>query len=188
MSTQHRSRFQKGTTLIEALISILVMSFGLLGLAGLQVGALGFQQAAWSSHRVAEITGNFAERVRANSKAVVSDYQYTANYATGKAASPTKNNCRTTGACSPSQIAADDIADLLAKAQTSLPQGAIQVSATSANVFVITAMYRDKDSTDVAPTCSASSTGIDWRNCCPAAAQAPAGVKCRRLTVLPWSF
>ena len=34
------------------------------------------------------------------------------------------------------------------------------------------------------PTCVAQ-TGIEWRNCCPAAANAPAGVRCRRFNIIP---
>ena len=182
---------QRGATLIEALVAMLVMSFGLLGIAGLQVGALAFQKSAWSTHRVAEITSDIAERVRANPKAVDADYQYTASYATGKAATPTKLNCRTSGTCTPAQVAADDLADLLLKAQASLPQGSMQITGTITNGFVVTSMYMDKDFVDTtgalqsAPTCAASTTGIDWRNCCPSAASAPAGVRCRRFSIIP---
>lgn len=190
MRNSHRSRTQKGATLIEALISILIMSLGLLGLAGLQVSAMGFQKSAWATHRVSEITGDLAERIRANPKSVDSDYQYTANYATGKAANPTKLNCRTTGTCTPAQVAADDLVDLLKRAQTSLPQGSMQITGTKAGGFVITAMYHDKDFVNAGgavQTCSASSTGINWRNCCPDTASVTTadGVRCRRFTILP---
>jgi type IV pilus assembly protein PilV len=192
MSIPHLSRSQQGTTLIEALVSILVMSLGLLGLAGLQAGALGFQKSAWSTHRVAEFTGNFGERVRANPKAVDADYQYTDIYATGKAATLTKLNCRTSAtACTPAQIAADDLADLLQKAQASLPQGSMQITGTITNGFVITALYLDKDfrksdgTLDTSATCTATTTGVNWRNCCPDTAAAPDGVRCRRFTVIP---
>ncbi|MGK6308164.1 type IV pilus modification protein PilV [Variovorax sp. DT-64] len=192
MSIPYRCRSQQGATLIEALVSILIMSFGLLGLAGLQAGALGFQKSAWSTHRVAEFTGNFGERVRANPKAIDADYQYTANYATGKAASLTKLNCRTsTTVCTPAQVAADDLADLLQKAQSSLPQGSMQITGTITNGFVITALYFDKDfrkadgTLDTSATCTATTTGLNWRNCCPDTASAPDGVRCRRFTIIP---
>lgn len=191
MSTPYRSKSQRGATLIEALVSILIMSLGLLGLAGLQIGAMAFQKSAWSTHRVSEFTGSFGERIRANPKATDADYQYTSNYTTGKAATLTKLDCRTTGTCTPSQVAADDLADLLQKAQASLPQGSMQVTGTIANGFVVTAMYFDKDflksdgTPDSSTTCSASTTGIGWRNCCPTVAAAPDGVRCRRFTIIP---
>ena len=191
MSTPYRSKSQRGATLIEALVSILIMSLGLLGLAGLQIGAMTFQKSAWSTHRVSEFTGSFGERIRANPKATDADYQYTSNYTTGKAATLTKLDCRTTGTCTPAQVAADDLADLLQKAQVSLPQGSMQVTGTMATGFVVTAMYFDKDflksdgTPDSSTTCSASTTGVNWRNCCPTAAAAPDGVRCRRFTIIP---
>lgn len=197
MKDQHCSKQrQHGATLIEALVSLVVMSFGLLGIAGLQISALSFQKSAWSTHRVSEITSEFAERVRANAKAVDSDYQYTAAYATGKAASLTKQNCRTSGTCTATQLAADDLADLLLKAQTLLPEGSIQVRGTLTDGLVVTSMYKDKDFVDssssstplqTTPTCQASTTGTEWRNCCPAEAAVPAGegIRCRRFTIIP---
>lgn len=192
MKVQHRSKpRQRGATLIEALVSLVVMSFGLLGIAGLQVSALSFQKSAWSTHRVSEITSEFAERVRANAKAVDSDYQYTAAYATGKAASPTKLNCRGSGTCTATQRAADDLADLLIKAQTLLPEGSIQVRGTLADGLVVTSMYMDKDFVNSAGVlqpsipCASSTSGTDWRNCCPTEANAPDGVRCRRFTIIP---
>ncbi len=188
MSTPNGPRSQAGATLIEALVSIVIMSFGLIGVAGLQLASLTFQKSAWSTHRVAELTGNFAERVRANPKAGETDYQYTSAYATGKAATLPTLGCRTSGTCTPAQIAADDIAGLLQKAQTSLPQGSMQVTGTKSGGLVINLMYFDKDfvQSNGAPgrsqVCSASLTGVDWRNCCPTAED---GVRCRRFSITP---
>lgn len=185
---------QGGATLIEALVSILIMSIGLLGIAGLQLNAMTFQKNAWSTHRVAEVTNDLAERIRANpTGATNGNYSYTADYATGKAATFTSNNCRTSGSfCSTAQISADDITDFVLKAQASLPQGAAQITGTPAAGFVITTMYLDKEFVNPAtgallttPTCAATTTGIEWRNCCPAAASAPAGVRCRRFNIIP---
>lgn len=187
----HFKRRQHGATLIEALVSLVVMSFGLLGIAGLQLSALSFQKSAWATHRVSEITSEFAERVRANAKAVDSDYQYAAAYATGMAATPSKLNCRTSGTCTATQLAADDLADLLIKAQTLLPEGSIQVSGTLIDGLVVTSMYMDKEfvsssgALQTSTPCASSTSGTDWRNCCPSAANAPAGVRCRRFTIIP---
>jgi len=188
---QKQQQDQRGATLIEALVSLVVMSFGLLGIAGLQVGGLAFQKSAWSMHRVTDITSDLGERIRANPKAIDANYQYTANYATAKGATLTKLNCRTTGTCSPAEVAADDLADLLFKAQTLLPQGAMQITGTVAGGFTVTSMYMDKDfrttagALDQSPTCGASTSGIEARNCCPAAAAAPAGIRCRNFIIIP---
>ena len=206
--TVPRQKLQEGATLIEALISILIMSIGLLGIAGLQLNALSYQKNAWSTHRVAEVTNDLAERILANpTGAKNGNYTYTADYDTGKAAAPVSNNCRTSGAfCTTAQIAADDIGDFIRKAQTSLPGGAAQVTGTPATGMVVTTMYMDKEfvstsdeivasvlvpagSLQSSAVCTvppaAPLTGMDWRNCCPPEAAAPAGVRCRRFNIVP---
>jgi type IV pilus assembly protein PilV len=193
-------RRQGGATLIEALVSILLFSLGLLGLAGLQVNALAFQKSSWATTRIAEISIDIGERMRANPAGVeLGGYAYTADYATGKAATITSNNCRTTSAgatCSGLQIANDDLSNWLVKAQTGLPQGSVQLTGSAALGYTVTVMYLDKEFTDTAgagnallasTTCSATSTGTAWRNCCPAAAAVPDGVKCSRSFVLPFT-
>lgn len=183
-----------GATLIEALVSILIMSLGLLGIAGVQLNAIAFQQSSWSTHKVAEVVNDFAERIRSNpTGAINGNYVYNnQNYSQIKAATFTTNDCRLSGSyCSTAAIAGDDIADLVTKAQSILPQGAAQVSGSMLNGYVITVMFFDKDFTNSSgtlqssATCTATTTGIEWRNCCPTEAQAPSGVRCRRFTVFP---
>jgi type IV pilus assembly protein PilV len=191
---------QRGATLIEALVSILLFSLGLLGLAGLQVNALAFQKSSWATNRIAEISIDIGERMRANPAGVeLGGYLYTADYATGKAATITSNSCRTTSAgasCTGLQIANDDLSDWLTKAQTALPRGSVQLTGSAALGYTVTVMYLDKEFTDTATagnallastTCSSTSTGTAWRNCCPSSASVPDGVKCSRSFVLPFT-
>lgn len=189
-----KKSIQTGATLIEALISILVMSLGLLGIAGLQLNALTYQKSAWSSHRVAEIVNDITEKIRSNpSAAKIGNYSYTSAYSTGAAATFTLNNCHSaTAFCSLAQIAADDIAIFIGKTQQLLPRGAAQISGNNSTGFTITVMYFDKDFVDPttgsaqsSATCTATSSGMDWRNCCPPAASAPAGVRCRNYFAKP---
>lgn len=51
---------QSGMTLIEVLVAILVFSFGLLGLAGLQVQALRFSTSAEDTNRAALLANQMA--------------------------------------------------------------------------------------------------------------------------------
>lgn len=187
---------QNGATLIEALVSILVMSLGLLGIAGIQLNVIAYQKSSWSTHRVAETVNDFAERIRSNpTGALNGNYTYnTAKYASIKSATFTSNNCRDSGAyCSTAKIAADDIAGLVTKAQAILPGGGAQVAGNAASGYVVTVMYFDKDFVDTSSppvlqnsaTCSNTSAGVQWRNCCPTEAEAPAGVRCRRFMIFP---
>lgn len=185
------ARVQSGATLIEALVSILVMSLGLLGLAALQLNALSFQKSSWATHRVSELVIDASERIKANPRGV---YTFANTYATASATSgtPASNNCRYSGAnCTISQIINDDLAALSTKAQTILPGGAIRIDNLEPAGIVVTSMYRDKDFVNAAgvplpsPTCDAATNGVAWRNCCPAAAAVPNGVRCLRMDILP---
>ena len=185
---------QKGATLIEALVSILVLSLGLLGMAGLQLNALSFQKSSWSTHRIAELTGDIGERIRANpTGATDGNYTYTATYSTAKTATITSNLCRTSVAdCTTAQIANDDLSSWLLKAQNALPGGAARLEGDAINGFVVTALYADKEFINAATgvpqastVCSSALTGIAWRNCCPSAAAVPDGVRCFRTNIIP---
>lgn len=185
---------QSGATLIEALVSILLLSLGLLGIAGLQLNALAYQKSSWATHRIAELTADISERIRANPTAAVNgNYVYTSSYSTAKSEVITSNACRTSGSsCTTAQIANDDVAAWVAKSQAALPGGAVRLEGASNTGFTVTAMYLDKDFVNTATgaalastTCSATSSGIDWRNCCPSAAAVPNGVKCSRANIIP---
>ena len=184
---------QRGATLIEALISILIMSIGLLGIAGIQLSAISYQKSSVSMHKVAELSTDIAERIRSNpAGASNNSYIYNADYATAKTAAPANNNCKNSSVfCSTAQIASDDVTALLIRAQTALPQGAVRLENNPPTGYILTVMYLDKDFVSstgtllASTTCSTGSSGIDWRNCCPAAASVPNGVRCRRMNIIP---
>jgi type IV pilus assembly protein PilV len=184
------SKTFKGVVLIEALVAILILSFGLLGVAGLQINALAFQKSSWSTHRVAELSIDIAERIRANPVAAIAgNYVYTSNYATGQSATLTVTGCRSAGStCTAAQIASDDIAALLTKAQTRLPRGSMQLTGDINNGYEITAIWRDKDYAEPPVTCSGTPSGVAWRTCCPSAAAVSTtdlGVRCARSVLIP---
>lgn len=188
------SAFQKGATLIEALVSILVLSLGLLGMAALQLNALSFQKSSGATHRIAELTGDIGEKIRANPTAAKDgDYGFTATYTIAKTATMTSNLCRTSGLnCTAAQIANDDVRAWLIKSQGALPGGAVRLEGDVSSGFNVTVMYQDKDFVDIttgvaqsSTACTSATTGVAWRNCCPAAAAVTSGVRCYRTSVIP---
>jgi type IV pilus assembly protein PilV len=67
MTQLHRSaRVQSGVSMIEVLVSLTVVAFGLLGLAGLQARSMSFQKDSFDRKAAAEVAAQFTERVRAN--------------------------------------------------------------------------------------------------------------------------
>jgi type IV pilus assembly protein PilV len=66
MQIRRPASFQTGVSMIEVLVSLTVVAFGLLGLAGLQARSMSFQKDSFDRKAAAEVAAQFTERVRAN--------------------------------------------------------------------------------------------------------------------------
>lgn len=94
----------KGFTLIEVLISVLIMSVGVLGATGLQLRGLDANRNAFYRTEATQLASDMSSRIRINSATT---------YAVSLGATPTlSTNCRT-ATCTPAQMAAFDIAQWL---------------------------------------------------------------------------
>ncbi len=65
-----------GLTLVEILVALVVLSIGLLGLAGLQTLSLKFNTSAFHRTQATALVYDFADRMRANRQAALAD-EYT---------------------------------------------------------------------------------------------------------------
>jgi type IV pilus assembly protein PilV len=100
-------RRQAGITLIEVLIAILVLSIGLLGIAGLQTAALTSNLTSYQYTQAAILAQGMVERMRANRQGVINGY-----YTLAASMSPPSvpgTNCATT-TCTPQAQATYDMA------------------------------------------------------------------------------
>jgi len=114
----------RGFTLIEALIAMVVMSVGMLGIAGLYLQTL--QAGRTSQFRIQAVTlaGDVADRIRANRTAGITY--------TGAGAD---NDCDTGLIdCDADQMAQHDIFLWSQQAQQTLPDGDVQVVLDQATV------------------------------------------------------
>jgi type IV pilus assembly protein PilV len=117
---------QRGFTLVEALISVLIMSIGLLGVAALQTRSLGSTNTASKRSQAVLLAGDLADRMRSNRLA--NDITAASNYSNIAAAD---NACRAVHfsdthnpvACTAVQLAADDLSDWNARIAALLPSG-----------------------------------------------------------------
>jgi type IV pilus assembly protein PilV len=115
---------QKGTTLMEVLVSLLVLSFGLLGMAGVQGVSLRGNQAAYYRTMATTLSGDIVERMRANIAAVdAGSYDDVVGGATA--------SCFTAAGCTGAQMAAQDVLDWTAAVAAALPLGAAVVCVDS---------------------------------------------------------
>jgi len=105
-----------GFTLLEVLVALVVLSIGLLGLAGLQLTSVTNTRDAYYRTQAITLSYDIADRMRANMDAVDAN-NYDANTTTTPVAS-----CRSTAGCSTTNMANDDLA-LWRQAVATLPGG-----------------------------------------------------------------
>ncbi len=102
----------KGFTLIEVLIAMLILAIGLLGLAGLQATSLRNNMSAYNRSQATLLAYDMADRMRAN-VADTSDLadQTASIYNTMvPTAATVQNNCKlVAGACTAAQMAQNDL-------------------------------------------------------------------------------
>lgn len=125
-SSAPRIRHQRGLSLLEVLVAIVILSLGLLGMAGLQAASLRTSQGSFYRAQAAQYADDMAERMRAN-------LGEARNYGLALAdAAPTGTSVRDR-----------DLADWLAKLR-SLPGGDGSVAIDLANNLVtITVQWDD---------------------------------------------
>lgn len=118
MNNKLRQRRQSGFSLVEVLIALVVMSVGMLGIAGLYVQSLQAGRTSMFRHHAVTLAGDVADRIRANPRGV----------ATYEDAVGADNNC-ITGAinCTSIQMAENDVWLWQAQADDTLPNGDVAV-------------------------------------------------------------
>jgi type IV pilus assembly protein PilV len=119
-TSSHQMRFlsNRGFTLVEVLVALVVLSIGLLGLAGLQSRGLQFNQGAVMRTHATQLIYDLSDRMRAN----INAFETGAYLGTGTGTATA--SCHTTSGCSPAQMAADDLAKWNQAVAQILPMGA----------------------------------------------------------------
>ena len=113
-----KTRAQRGFSLVEVLIALIIMSVGMLGIASLYVTSMQAGRTSLFRHNAVTLAGDVADRMRANPVAL-------AAYA-GVGAD---NSCTDgTTTCSNVQMAAQDIFLWDQQALASLPNGSVTVA------------------------------------------------------------
>ena len=111
-----------GFTLLEILISIVVIAFGMLGVAGLQAFALKNSQGASYRSVATVLATDLIDRMRANPVAATNGMY--ANGATqGTVATEPNVNCLSKGGCNTAALAAHDLKEWQIALAAALPGG-----------------------------------------------------------------
>ena len=112
------ARAERGFSLIEVLIALIIMSVGMLGIASLYVQSMQAGRTSLFRHNAVTLAGDVADRMRANPTAAVVYAGAGAN-----------NNCIAMGTnCSNVQMAAQDIFAWDQQAVDTLPNGDVTIT------------------------------------------------------------
>lgn len=149
MKRVHVNPKQSGFTMLEVLVAIVVLAFGLLGLAGLQADGLRNNTSAYMRSQATLMAYDMLDRMRANMQAVESG-----DYDNLMGTTPTDPGCVTSG-CSVAQMAQHDAYEWSQNLSEILPSGQGRVIGNgSGSIFSITVMWDDQRSGATGTNCS----------------------------------
>ncbi len=129
--------FQRGVSLLEVMITMVIIAVGLLGLLGLQAKSMSGSKDTFDKKIAAELVAQMTERIRSNHLGFMAD-NYTTSLAVGDAiaAAPV---CGGATACTPAQIAALDLVNWQTDLRSRIPEsGAYIVTSPGAGATMLT--------------------------------------------------
>lgn len=113
-------RRQRGVGIVEALVALLVLSFGMLGIAGLYLESMKANRTALARTAAVQLVNDLADRIRANRDGT---HWYALAYNTTPTTAAT--DCGTASVnCTPQQLAQYDLDRWFAHVKAALPKGA----------------------------------------------------------------
>jgi len=144
---------QRGVSLVESMIALLVISVGLLGIAALQITSMQQNNSAMHHSQAVWIGYNIADRIRAN-------FGQFGNYAGIDTNTAYTQNC-STGPCSNAQMIVSDAADWSVEVQN-LPAGRGRIIGNAAPVTALTIQVMwDDEGTGATGVACGSNPAID---------------------------
>lgn len=132
MSIALSARRQRGFTLVEILVTVVLISVGLLGIAALQLTTLRSNQEAYVISQASVLSGDILDRMRANA-AAARNGRYLVDY---------------NGTGTASTRAGDDLSVWQQTINNTLPGGAEiaagRVERTGTNIFTVTIRWQER--------------------------------------------
>ncbi len=119
---------QRGITLIESLVAILVTALGILGILGVQMRTLTDTQTSVRRAQAIRLIEDLGERLKVHPNALMVLGSYQSGWTATPPTPPAGTNCAAL-ACNTAQLAAYDVAEWKRTVQRSLPMG-------DANIFI----------------------------------------------------
>lgn len=119
MSRERGAACQRGITMVEALVALVVLSVGMLGIAGLYVSSLKAGRSALVRTQAVNLVQDMADRISANARARDA-YDVEASYG----GAPATHDCVEDANCTPEELAEDDLARWIDSVGDTLPGSA----------------------------------------------------------------
>ena len=120
-----------GFTLIEVLVSMVILAIGLLGLAGMQTIALKDNQDAFFYAQASSLAYEMSDRIKANSPSTGAPPWESSTVPTAATSCTSTDNCNTTTGCNSATMAAFDYCAWKANVQNRIAPDATATVAIS---------------------------------------------------------
>ena len=154
--------YYAGMTLIEILVSLVILAIGMLGIASMLMVSNKTNSSSYTKQQAVQIVYDMFDRIRANSQvALTGSYNVSDIIASGAPTLPAAPSVLcTTSVCTPTQLAAYDTWYWLAVDVPRLPSGSGSVttvlSATGNTVVTITVQWDDTPAQQLVGSSSAA--------------------------------
>jgi len=135
-------RNQAGTTLIEILVSVIILAIGMLGLAAMQNTSLRFSYDSYVRTQASFLAYDLIDRIRANPDANLYTLDATQTIA--------QQNCFSGDTCTPAQIRQFDLHYWQQQVNQLLPDATVAVTFDNTqNIYTMTLSWEDRVENDV---------------------------------------
>ncbi|MFZ6642148.1 type IV pilus modification protein PilV [Undibacterium sp. TC4M20W] len=155
---QHILNKQAGASMVEIVVTIIIIAIGLLGVASLQANTMRYLKVANQRTEATQAAYDLSERMRANGQGVkdpisgAASYTYTTAYATTVASLPPVPTCGGPR-CTPAEVAGIDINDWLRGLSNRLTDGAGYIVPVAPTGYDVIVMWKEANLTIVDPAC-----------------------------------
>jgi type IV pilus assembly protein PilV len=166
---------ERGLSMIEILVALTIVAFGMLGLLGLQARALSVQKDAFHRRQAAELVAQLAERMRANPLAFLAG-RYALSFHVSASAPSIASACA--APCTSAQVAARDLDEWQIELRRRIPGAAayLQWEAANRSGIAVAVAWPEPHAAASDAVCDALTAG---------GAVLPAGYRCYRTRVFP---
>ena len=145
---------QQGATLLEVLITVVILAVGVLGAVKMQILSLHGVNSSYNHGLAAHLANDMADRMRINSVSVLADSY---NHAAAPAAYP---DCAAV-ACTTAQLASFDVGNWQAEIANTMPGITGQVERGAGNNFVVTIRWDDDRSGSAGTGCTTAAADLN---------------------------